>query len=51
MLGVAQARSVKLLENEIKVVKKIFEKQHRKQVEIDEMQMGFMAGKDTINVK
>ena len=39
-------RSVKLLER-MKVVKNIFEKWLRKQVEIDEMQMKFIPGKST----
>ena len=38
-------RSVKLLEHGTKVVEKVFEKRPRKEVEIDEMQMGFMPGK------
>ena len=38
-------RSVKMLEHGIRIVEKKFEKQLRKQVDIDKMQMGFMPGK------
>ena len=39
----------KLLEHGMKVTERIFEKQLSKQVEIDEMQMGFIPGKDKID--
>jgi hypothetical protein len=42
-------RSVKLLEHGMKVIERIFEKRLRKVVRIDEMQMGFMPGKGTID--
>jgi len=42
-------RSVKLLEHGMKVVERIFEKRLRKVVTIDEMQMGFMPGKGTVD--
>ena len=41
-------RSVKLMEHEIKFMEIIFKKQLKNQVEIAEMQMGFIPGKDTI---
>ena len=40
---------MKLLEQEMKVVERNFEKQLRKQVEIDKIQMGFRPRKSTID--
>ena len=42
-------RSVKILEHGMKVIETIFEKQLRNVVRIDEMQMGFMPKRETIN--
>ena len=33
----------------MKVIKRIFEKRHRSAIRIDEMQMGFMPGRETID--
>ena len=40
-------RGIKLLEHAMKVVKKIFEHRIQQQIEIDDMQFGFMKGKGT----
>ena len=40
-------RGIKLLEHAMKVVERIFEHRIRQQVEIDDMQFGFMKGKGT----
>ena len=40
-------RGIKLLEHVMKVVERIFEHKIRQQVEIDDMQFGFMKGKRT----
>jgi len=40
-------RGIKLLEYAMKVVEKIFEHRIRQQIEIDDMQFGFMNGKGT----
>ena len=40
---------IKLLEHAMKVVERIFEHRIRQQVEIDDMQFGFMKGKGTID--
>ena len=40
-------RGFKLLEHAMKVVERIFEHRIRQQVEIDDMQFGFMKGKGT----
>ena len=40
-------RGIKLLEHATKVVEKLFEHRIRQQVEIDDMQFGFMKGKRT----
>ena len=40
-------RSVKLLKHGIKVVERIFEERLKKNVKLDEMQMGFVPGKST----
>ena len=40
-------RGIKLLEHAMKVVEKIFEHRIRQQIEIDDMQFGFMKGKGT----
>ena len=40
-------RGIKLLEHAMKVVEKIFEHRIRQQIEIDDMQFGFMKGKET----
>ena len=42
-------RGIKLLEHAMKVVEKIFEHRIRQQIEIDDMQFGFMKGKGTTN--
>ena len=42
-------RSVKLLEHGMKVIERVFEKRLRKVVDVDEMQMGFMPGKGTVD--
>ena len=42
-------RGIKLLEHAIKVVERIFEHKIWQQVEIDDMQYGFMKGKGTTN--
>ena len=42
-------KSGKLLEHGMKVMKRIFEKRLRKVVELDEMQMGFMQRRGTID--
>ena len=41
------AHGIVLLEHAIKVVEKIFEHRIRQQIEIDDMQFGFMKGKGT----
>ena len=38
-------RGIKLLEHAMKVVERIFENRIRQQIEIDDMQFGFMEGK------
>ena len=38
---------IRLLEHAMKVVEKIFEHRIRQQIEIDDMQFGFMKGKGT----
>ena len=43
-------KCVKLLEHDMKAIKRIFKKHLKNMIEIDEMQMGFMSGKGTINV-
>jgi len=40
-------RGIKLLELAMKVVERIFEHRIRQQIEIDDMQFGFMKGKGT----
>ena len=40
-------RGIKLLEHAMKVVDRIFEHRIRQQIEIDDMQFGFMKGKGT----
>jgi len=40
-------RGIKLLEHAMKVVEKIFEHRIRQQIEIDDMQFGFVKGKGT----
>jgi len=40
-------RGIKLLEHAMKVIEKIFEHIIRQQIEIDDMQFGFMKGKET----
>jgi len=40
-------RGMKLLEHAMKVVERIFEHRIRQQIEIDDMQFGFMKGKGT----
>ena len=40
-------RGIKLLEHAMKVIEKIFEHRIRQQIEIDDMQFGFMKGKET----
>ena len=40
-------RGIKLLEHAIKVVERIFEHRIRQQIEIDDMQFGFVKGKGT----
>jgi len=40
-------RGIKLLEHAMKVVERIFELRIRQQIEIDDMQFGFMKGKGT----
>ena len=40
-------RGIKLLEHAIKVVERIFEHRIRQQIEVDDMQFGFMKGKGT----
>jgi hypothetical protein len=42
-------RGMKLLEHAMKVVERVFLMRSRKMVEIDEMQCGFMPGKDTVD--
>ena len=44
-------RIYKLLEHAMKVVERIFEHRIRQQIEIDDMQFGFMKGKGTTNGK
>ena len=41
------AHGIVLLEHAMKVVEKIFEHRIRQQIEIDDMQFGFMKGKGT----
>ena len=43
-------RGVKMLENAMKIVKKVLERRLRLMVKVDEMQFGFMPGKGTIDV-
>jgi len=40
-------RGIKLLEHATKIVERIFEYRIRQQIEIDDMQFGFMKGKGT----
>jgi len=40
-------RGIKLLEHAMKVVERIFEDRIRQQIDIDDMQFGFMKGKGT----
>jgi len=40
-------RGIKLLEHAMKVVKRIFQDRIRQQIDIDDMQFGFMKGKGT----
>jgi len=40
-------RGIKLLEHAMKVVERIFEHRIRQQIEIDDMQFGFVKGKGT----
>ena len=40
-------RSIKLLEHDMKVIERIFERRLRKVVKVDEMQMGFVPGRGT----
>jgi len=40
-------RGIKLLEHDMKVVERIFEHRIRQQIEVDDMQFGFMKGKGT----
>jgi len=40
-------RGIKLLEHAVKVVERIFEHRIRQQIEVDDMQFGFMKGKGT----
>jgi len=40
-------RGIKLLEHAMKVVERIFEERTRQQIDIDDMQFGFMKGKGT----
>jgi len=40
-------RGIKLLEHAMKVVEGIFEHRIRQQIEVDDMQFGFMKGKAT----
>ena len=40
-------RSIKLLEHGLEVIERIFERRLRKAVELDEIHMGFMPGRDT----
>ena len=40
-------RGIKLLEHAMKVVERIFEHRIRQQIEVDDMQFGFMKGKGT----
>jgi len=40
-------RGIKLLEHAMKVVERIFEHRIRQQIEIDDMQFGYMKGKGT----
>ena len=42
-------RGIKLLEHAMKVVERMFEHRIRQQVEVDDMQFGFMKGKRTID--
>jgi len=42
-------RGIKLFEHAMKVVERIFEYRIRQQIEIDDMQFGFMKGKGTID--
>ena len=42
-------RSIKLLEYGMKVIERIFERRLRKVVKLDEMQMGFMPGRGTMD--
>ena len=43
-------RGIKLLEHAIKVVERIFKDRIRQQIDIDDMQFGFMKGKGTTDV-
>ena len=42
-------RSVKLLEHGMKVIERVFERRLRQKVDINEMQLGFMPGRGTID--
>ena len=46
-MGCGSYRGIKLLEHAMKVVERIFEYRIRQQIEIDDMQFGFMKGKGT----
>ena len=43
-------RGIKLLDHAMKVVERIFEHRIRQQIEIDDMQFGFMKGKGTSDI-
>ena len=43
-------RGIKLLERAMKVVESIFEHRIQQQIEVDDMQFGFMEGKGTTDV-
>jgi len=44
-------RGIKLLEHAMKVVERIFEHRIRQQIEIDDMQFGFVKGKGTTDAR
>jgi len=46
-MGCGSYRGIKLLEHTMKVVERIFEDRIRQQIDIDDMQFGFMKGKGT----
>jgi len=43
-------RGIKLLEHAMKVVERIFQHRIRQQIEVDDMQFGFMKGEGTTDV-